>query len=232
MGEPTGASRPWQFGDTEPWDVTRTVTNAVLREPGRVPVRLQVVDVEVTETEQRAQAAVALLVDTSFSMVMEGRWVPMKRTALALNHLVSTRFRGDHLQLIGFGRYARTLSAAELAGLDGAYEQGTNLHHALMLAGRHLRRNPNAQPVVLIVTDGEPTAHIEPEGYAAFDYPPSHRTLGLTVRELDELSKLGAQVTFFKLGDDPGLAGSWTGWHAARADASSLPTSTGSARRW
>ena len=206
MGEPTGASRPWQFGDTEPWDVTRTVTNAVLREPGRVPVRLQVVDVEVTETEQRAQAAVALLVDTSFSMVMEGRWVPMKRTALALNHLVSTRFRGDHLQLIGFGRYARTLSAAELAGLDGAYEQGTNLHHALMLAGRHLRRNPNAQPVVLIVTDGEPTAHIEPEGYAAFDYPPSHRTVGLTVRELDELSKLGAQVTFFKLGDDPGLA--------------------------
>ena len=206
MGEPTGASRPWQFGDTEPWDVTRTVTNAVLRDPGRVPVRLQVVDVEVTETEQRAQAAVALLVDTSFSMVMEGRWVPMKRTALALNHLVTTRFRGDHLQLIGFGRYARTLSAAELAGLDGAYEQGTNLHHALMLAGRHLRRNPNAQPVVLIVTDGEPTAHIEPEGYAAFDYPPSRRTLGLTVRELDELSKLGAQVTFFKLGEDPGLA--------------------------
>ena len=96
MGEPTGASRAWQFGDTEPWDVTRTVTNAVLREPGRVPVRLQVVDVEVTETEQRAQAAVALLVDTSFSMVMEGRWVPMKRTALALNHLVTTRFRGDH----------------------------------------------------------------------------------------------------------------------------------------
>ncbi|HEY5853146.1 MAG TPA: VWA domain-containing protein [Aldersonia sp.] len=206
MGEPTGASRPWQFGDTEPWDVTRTVTNAVLRDPGRVPVRLQVVDVEVTETEQRAQAAVALLVDTSFSMVMEGRWVPMKRTALALNHLVTTRFRGDHLQLIGFGRYARTLTTAELAGLDGAYEQGTNLHHALMLAGRHLRRNPNAQPVVLIVTDGEPTAHIEPEGYAAFDYPPSHRTLGLTVRELDQLSKLGAQVTFFKLGDDPGLA--------------------------
>ncbi|MFD3810466.1 VWA domain-containing protein [Rhodococcus sp. NPDC058639] len=205
MGEPTGATKAWEFGDTEPWDVVRTLTNATLRSPG-VPVRMSVSDVEVVDTEQRAQAAVALLVDTSFSMVMDGRWVPMKRTALALNHLVSTRFRGDALQLIAFGRHARVVTAPELAGLDGVYEQGTNLHHALMLAGRHLRRHPNAQPVVLVVTDGEPTAHLEPEGYAAFDYPPSARTLGLTVRELDHLGKIGAQVTIFRLGDDPGLA--------------------------
>ncbi|MBM4481210.1 VWA domain-containing protein [Prescottella equi] len=206
MGEPTGASRAWEFGDTEPWDVTRTLTNAILREPGRMPVRMTVADVEVAETEQRAQAAVALLVDTSFSMVMDGRWVPMKRTALALERLVTTRFRGDALQLIGFGRYAQALSVAELAGLDGAWDQGTNLHHALLLAARHLRRHPNAQPVVLIVTDGEPTAHLEPDGQAFFDYPPNVRTLGLTVRELDTLARLGAQVTIFRLGDDPGLA--------------------------
>ncbi|MEV8237319.1 VWA domain-containing protein [Rhodococcus sp. NPDC077669] len=209
MGEPTGASRIWEFGDTEPWDVTRTVNNAVLRSAATgsgFPVQLQVTDVEISETETRTQAAVALLVDTSFSMVMDGRWVPMKRTALALNHLVSTRFRGDDLQLIGFGRHAQTLTASELAGLDGAYDQGTNLHHALMLAVRHLRRHPNAQPVVLIVTDGEPTAHLEPDGHAYFDYPPSSKTLGLTVRELDTVAKLGAQVTIFRLGDDPGLA--------------------------
>jgi uncharacterized protein with von Willebrand factor type A (vWA) domain len=209
MGEPTGASRAWEFGDTEPWDVTRTVNNAVLRSAATgsgFPVQLQVTDVEISETETRTQAAVALLVDTSFSMVMDGRWVPMKRTALALNHLVSTRFRGDDLQLIGFGRHAQTLTASELAGLDGAYDQGTNLHHALMLAVRHLRRHPNAQPVVLIVTDGEPTAHLEPDGHAYFDYPPSSTTLGLTVRELDTVAKLGAQVTIFRLGDDPGLA--------------------------
>ncbi|OZF38693.1 hypothetical protein CH296_03040 [Rhodococcus sp. 14-2496-1d] len=209
MGEPTGASRAWEFGDTEPWDVTRTVNNAVLRSAATgsgFPVQLQVTDVEISETETRTQAAVALLVDTSFSMVMDGRWVPMKRTALALNHLVSTRFRGDDLQLIGFGRHAQTLTASELAGLDGAYDQGTNLHHALMLAVRHLRRHPNAQPVVLIVTDGEPTAHLEPDGHAYFDYPPSSKTLGQTVRELDTVAKLGAQVTIFRLGDDPGLA--------------------------
>ncbi|HEY6575621.1 MAG TPA: VWA domain-containing protein, partial [Mycobacterium sp.] len=168
-GELTGATRPWQFGDTEPWNVTRTLTNAVLRQAGtgsgrggaELPLRIAVDDVEISETETRTQAAVALLVDTSFSMVMENRWLPMKRTALALNHLVGTRFRSDSLQIIAFGRYARTVTAGELAGLEGVYEQGTNLHHALALAGRHLRRHPNAQPVVLVVTDGEPTAHLE-----------------------------------------------------------------------
>jgi uncharacterized protein with von Willebrand factor type A (vWA) domain len=206
-GEPTGASREWEFGDAEPWDTTRTVTNAVLRTAGSgPPVQLSLADVEVVETEQRSRAAVALLVDTSWSMVTQGRWVPMKRTALALHHLVSTRFRGDALALIGFGRHAQTLTPAELTALDGAWEQGTNLHHALLLAGRHLRRHPGAQPVVLVVTDGEPTAHLDPGGYAVFDYPPLPQTLGLTVRELDAIARLGAQVTIFRLGDEPRLA--------------------------
>ena len=89
---------------------------------------------------------------------------------------MSTRFRSDALQIIAFGRYARTVTAAELTGLEGVYEQGTNLHHALALAVRHLRRHPNAQPVVLVVTDGEPTAHLEDfDGRGSsvfFDYPP------------------------------------------------------------
>ena len=212
-GELTGATRAWEFGDTEPWNVTRTITNAVLRRAGTDapgPIRIAVDDVEVSETETRTQAVVALLVDTSFSMVMENRWLPMKRTALALHHLVSTRFRSDALEIIAFGRYARTVSAAELTGLEGVYEQGTNLHHALALAGRHLRRHPNAQPVVLIVTDGEPTAHLDDsDGRGSrvfFDYPPHPRTIAHTVRGLDEVARLGAQITIFRLGDDPGLA--------------------------
>jgi uncharacterized protein with von Willebrand factor type A (vWA) domain len=213
-GELTGATRAWEFGDTEPWNVTRTITNAVLRRAGteRIdgPIRIAVDDVEISETETRTQAVVALLVDTSFSMVMENRWLPMKRTALAVNQLVSTRFRSDALQIIAFGRHARTVSAAELTGLEGVYEQGTNLHHALALAGRHLRRHPNAQPVVLVVTDGEPTAHLENYGSDGtsvfFDYPPHPRTIAHTVRGFDEVARLGAQVTIFRLGDDPGLA--------------------------
>lgn len=208
-GELTGASRQWAFGDSEPWDVTRTVANAVLRtasDKGEPPIRLTMEDIEVAETEARTQAAVALLVDISYSMVMEGRWLPMKQTALALSHLVSTRFRGDALQIISFGRLARTMSLSELAGLEAAYEQGTNLHHGLLLANQHFRRHPTAQPVVLIVTDGEPTAHLMQDGEPFFSYPPEAYTLGMTVRELDKTARLGAQVTFYRLGEDPGLA--------------------------
>ena len=107
-GERSGATREWAFGDTEPWDVTRTITNAMVRTAaeGGSPadgVRLEIGDVEVVETEARTQAAVALLVDTSFSMAMDGRWVPMKRTALALHQLITTplprrRAAGDRVR--------------------------------------------------------------------------------------------------------------------------------------
>ncbi|MEV6605631.1 MULTISPECIES: VWA domain-containing protein [unclassified Kutzneria] len=206
-GEPTGSTRAWEFGDTEPWDVSRTVRNAVLRtaSSGGGRVRLAVEDVEIGETEQRARAAVALCVDTSWSMVQDGRWLPMKRTALALHQLITTRFRTDALQLITFGRHASTVDIGELTALEGAWEQGTNLHHALLLAGRHVRRHPDAQPVVLVVTDGEPTAHLESDGEAVFNYPPMQRTLGKTLVEVDALAKLGASVSVFRLGDDPRL---------------------------
>lgn len=209
-GEPSGATRQWAYGDTEPWDVTRSITNALTRTAttGRVGpgVRLTIDDVEVQETEARTQACVALLVDTSFSMAMEDRWVPMKRTALALHTLVSTRFRGDDLQLIAFGREAEVVDIEQLVGLDAMWDKGTNLHHALLLANRHFRKHPTAQPVLLIVTDGEPTSHLEPNGQVWFDYPPDPVTIALTVRELENAGRLGAQTTFFRLGDDPGLA--------------------------
>lgn len=208
-GEASGATRPWSFGDTERWDVSRTLLNAELRKAGAAasdpPSALDVIDVEIVETEQRTRAAVALCVDTSWSMVADGRWVPMKRTALALHHLVSTRFRGDALQLITFGRHARSVELGELTSLEGAWEQGTNLHHALLLAGRHLRRHSDAAPVVLVVTDGEPTAHLEPDGHAVFDYPTSPETLRATLDEVDALARLKAAMTVFMLGDDPRL---------------------------
>ncbi|MEU7768399.1 VWA domain-containing protein [Nocardia sp. NPDC049190] len=206
-GEPTGATRPWQFGDTEPWDVSRTVRNAVLRSAstGSRRVQLEVSDVEIMETEQRSRAAVALCVDTSWSMVQEGRWVPMKRTALALHQLIGTRFRSDALSVIAFGRHAETVDIGDLTALEGVWEQGTNLHHALLLAARHLRRHPDAVPVVLVVTDGEPTAHLEPDGAAYFSWPPEPRTLAVTMAQVDALTTLGATVTVFMLGNDPEL---------------------------
>ncbi len=207
-GDLTGATRPWEFGDTGAWDIPRTVLNATRRRAGEGDgsARLTLDDVEVAETESRTKAAVALLADTSFSMDLDGRWVPMKRTALALHTLLTTRFRGDDLQLIGFGPLAREMEIEELTALEPQWTTGTNLHHALLLANRHFRRHPQSTPVLLVVTDGEPTSHIEADGRPRFSYPPLPQTIALTVRELETSVRLGAHTTFFRLGDDPGLA--------------------------
>jgi uncharacterized protein with von Willebrand factor type A (vWA) domain len=206
-GEPTGASRAWEFGDEQALDVVRTVGNAVrrTRANGSGAVTLDVADFEVVETERRAGASVALCVDLSFSMVSEGRWGPMKQTALALSHLVATKFPQDALQIIGFGRYAMRLSQGELAAVEPDYVQGTNLQHALQLAGRHLRRHSDGDPVVLVVTDGEPTAHLAADGEALFSWPPLPETLRATIAEVDLLTRYGASLNLFMLGEDPGL---------------------------
>ena len=218
--EPTGLSRPWVFGDELPIDTPRTVANALRRGMRPEPVEgsrsrtstssarisLEVSDFEVIETERRTSAAVALCVDLSFSMVQDGRWGPMKQTALALNHLIETRFRHDALQVIGFNRLARRLSPVQLAEAEPDWLQGTNLQHALLLATRHLRRHPDAEPVVLVVTDGEPTAHLLGDGQAFFRWPTTVETLRATMAQIDELSRYGATINTFMLGTDPGLA--------------------------
>jgi uncharacterized protein with von Willebrand factor type A (vWA) domain len=214
--EPTGLTRPWVFGDDLPLDAVRTVSNAVRRggiatrgdsvRPAAGGARLLVEDFEVVETERRTSAAVALCVDLSFSMVHEGRWGPMKQTALALSHLVQTRFRQDALEIIGFNLHARRLSPVQLADAEPEWVQGTNLQHALMLATRHLRRHPDAEPVVLVVTDGEPTAHLRPDGTPEFRWPTTRETLRATVAQVDEAVRWGAALNLFMLGEDPGLA--------------------------
>ncbi|MFG1673115.1 VWA domain-containing protein [Micromonospora sp. NPDC049282] len=205
-GEVSGSSRQWEYGDEQPLDVVRTLTRAVRRAGPGVPVQLAAEDFEVVETERRASAAVVLCVDLSYSMISQGRWGPMKQTALALSHLMATRFPQDALQIIGFGREAMPLTQQELAAAEPDMQQGTNLQHALRLAGRHLRRHPGAEPVVLVVTDGEPTAHLDPgDGEAYFNWPPLPETIEATIREVDRLTRYGATLNLFMLGDDPGL---------------------------
>lgn len=204
-GELTGSSRSWQFGDEQPLDVVRTVINAARRGGATRPLRLVVDDFEVLETERRSAAAVCLLVDTSYSMVVNDTWGQAKQTALALSTLVSTMYPQDALQIIGFGEYARELRPEELAGLDFAMTQGTNLHHALMLAGRFVDRHPGYDPVVLLITDGEPTAHLAADGNAWFSWPPEPETLAVTVAEVDKMTRRRAVVNVFVLGDDPRL---------------------------
>jgi uncharacterized protein with von Willebrand factor type A (vWA) domain len=167
---------------------------------------LAVEDFEVALTERRTAAAVALCVDMSFSMFHEGRWGPMKQTALALSHLVQTRFRQDALEIIGFNLVGRRLSPVQLADAEPEWVQGTNLEHALMLASRHLRRHPDAEPLVLVVTDGEPTAHLDARGTPVFAWPTIPATVRATMVQVDLLRRAGAALNIFMLGDAPGLA--------------------------
>jgi uncharacterized protein with von Willebrand factor type A (vWA) domain len=205
-GELTGSSRPWRFGDEQPIDVVRTIVNGVRRAPspsGRVA--LTVDDFEVAETERRTAAAVCLLVDLSYSMALRGTWAAAKQTALALQALVASKFPQDAVQIIGFSNYARVLQPDELAGLEWDMVQGTNLHHALLIAGRHLDRHPDFEPVVLVVTDGEPTAHLTRSGVPRFEWPPSAETLELTLAEVDKMTRRRATLNVFMLAADERL---------------------------
>ena len=185
-------------------------------------------DFEVTETERRTSAAVALCVDLSFSMVQDGRWGPMKQTALALNHLIETRFRQDALQVVGFNRLARRLTPVQLAEAEPEWLQGTNLQHALLLAARHLRRHPDAEPVVLVVTDGEPTAHLTGEGHAAFSWPTTPETRAGHHRPGRRAEPLRCHHQHLHAGRGRrARAASSTRWPGGPADASSPPTSAG-----
>jgi len=209
-GELTGASRAWRPGDEQPIDVIRTLSNALRRGETRTGstrprVRLEADDFEVLETERRTAAAVCLLVDLSYSMALRGTWGSAKQTALALHTLVASKYPQDAVQIIGFSNYARELRPTELAALDWDMVQGTNLHHALMIAGRHLDKHPEHDPIILVVTDGEPTAHLLRDGRSSFDWPPSPETLQLTLAEVDKMTRRRATLNIFMLADDERL---------------------------
>jgi uncharacterized protein with von Willebrand factor type A (vWA) domain len=218
-GDLTGATRDWEFGDEQPIDVPVTVRKALLRSVERgesnghsVPpqgrsarVKLSPADFQVAETERRSAAAVSLLVDLSYSMALRGTWAAAKQTALALHALLRSRYPQDAIQVVGFSNYARELKETELAGLGWDMVQGTNLHHALMLAGRHLDRHPEHEPVVLIVTDGEPTAHLQRDGRPWFDWPPAPETIELTLAEVDKMTRRHAALNIFMLAEDDRL---------------------------
>jgi uncharacterized protein with von Willebrand factor type A (vWA) domain len=210
-GDLTGSTRGWEFGDEQPLDVARTVRNAVLRTAaagtpvGARSITLHPDDFEVLETERRSSAAVALLVDMSFSMEMRGTWGEAKTTALALHALISTRFPQDSIQIIGFSDYARALTPTDLIQHEWVRVQGTNLQHALMLARRHLNRHRTAEPVIIVITDGEPTAHLTPDGIADFDWPPTPETIAATLAEVVRCTRRGATINVFMLDNEPPL---------------------------
>jgi uncharacterized protein with von Willebrand factor type A (vWA) domain len=214
--EPTGATRPWRFGDTGEIAVQRSIFNAVLRTTAsgggtRSRVQLRPDDFELVEAETRTRTATALLLDLSFSMPLRGHWLPAKRMALALHALIEGKYPQDKLYLIGFSDYARRLQPTDLtarAPLERVY--GTNMQHAFLLARRLLAEEPRASKQVIMVTDGEPTAHLMDIGperapEAFFSWPPTSETIHKTLAEAMHLAASGVTLNVFMLEDSPGL---------------------------
>lgn len=208
--EATGQTRAWVFGDREPIATAATVRNAVMRSvgegrrPGAGGVGLRPGDLEVAEQEVRPRTATALLLDLSFSMPLQGHFVPAKRMALALHALIEGRYRQDSLHLIGFSDYARRMQPADLAAAGFERVYGTNMHHAFLLARRVLGDDPRPVKRVVMVTDGEPTAHLV-DGRSVFNWPPVAETLEATLREGMRLARNGIELDVFLLEDAPGL---------------------------
>lgn len=205
MGEPTGSSRPWQFGDTFRLDLQRTLGNAVVRgsyADGRIHVGAD--DFEIAEYEVKTSVATVLLLDMSRSMPLRGHWLGAKRMALALHALITTAYPEDHLEIVAFSDYARVMSPADLGQVDWEPVYGTNMEHAFNLAGRILSRHRDATKQVLLVTDGEPTAHLEGDE-VFFQWPPAQRTVDLTFKEAMRLSRSGVTMNIFMLEQEPGL---------------------------
>ncbi|MEV2276436.1 VWA domain-containing protein [Nocardiopsis sp. NPDC049922] len=217
--EPTGAALPREADDDRPLDPAATVRAATLRrsDPAERAIRLRADDLRVAETEPVGARAVSLLVDVSHSMVERALHTAAARTALALHALVGTHHPEDRIQLVGFGDTAHELTPARLAAHAWRRAPGTNLHHALRLARRNARRHRGLRPLVLVVTDGEPTAHVDDDGRARFAWPPDPRTAEVTLTELDGLLREGAEVVFFLLADDPRLRAFAAGVERRRA---------------
>ena len=205
LAESTGATRRWQFGDGGQIAVQKTVFNAVARTGASRHPQLAVEDFELVEAETRTEAATALLLDLSFSMPLRGHFVPAKKMALALHALIEGRYPNDKLYLIGFSDYARRIKPQDLAGTGWERVYGTNMQHAFHLAGRLLADHPRATKQVIMVTDGEPTAHLEGEE-VFFSWPPVPETIRLTLQEAMRLSRAGVTINVFMLEDTPGLA--------------------------
>lgn len=206
-GEITGAHRPWSFGDDGVIDVVRTAQNASTRRVATGDLQaLHPDDFDIAETENLTKAAVVLLVDQSYSMLMNDTWGAAKTMALALHSLASTKYPLDALQVIGFSNLAQVLDPMQIPDLEASQVAGTNLQHALMLAGKFLDKHSGSQRIVMVVTDGEPTAHLIDQTDWWFNWPPDRETIELTVKAVDEMTRRKVAITWFRIGDDPQLA--------------------------
>ena len=204
-GDQTDESKAYEFGDPFLLDTKGTVLRALTRNGPGTPVRLVPDDFTVIRTEQRTQAATVVMLDMSRSMLNNGYFLPAKKVALALSALIRSQFPRDALYIVGFSLYAREFTTQQLPTLSWSeWNMGTNMHAGFMLSRRLLARHAGGNRQILMVTDGEPTAHLEGE-VADFNYPPTPRTVQETLKEVQRCTRERIIINTFMLERSPWL---------------------------
>lgn len=196
-------TRPYEWGDSFDINLERTIHNAIMRGE-RSPVRLRPADFEVEETETMVRSATVLMLDLSLSMPMRDNYLPAKKVTMALHSLISMQYPNDYLGLVVFSEVARVITAEQLPEVSWDYVYGTNMQHGFQLA-RQLLRSQQGNKQIIMITDGEPTAHINRYGAPEFHYPPVQETVDATMLEVNRLTKDRVTINTFMLEPDPSL---------------------------
>ncbi len=198
-GERVDETKAYEFGDPFHLHMERTIRNALDREGPHTPVNLEPGDFEIYRSELVTQTATVLMVDLSWSMALRGSFQAAKKVALALHNLITSQFPRDSLYVIGFSAYARELKAHDLPYVRWDESVlGTNMHHALMMAERMLARHSGGTRQIIMISDGEPTAHLE-RGRSQFAYPPSQATIRETQKAVKRCTQKDITINTFML---------------------------------
>ena len=197
-------TKTYEFGDPFNLHIERTLRNAVTRGGVGTPVKLTPDDFEVERTESTVQAATVLMLDLSLSMPMRDNFLPAKKVSMALHSLISTQFPHDYLGVVTFSEVAREIKPERIPEVSWDYVYGTNMQHGLVLARQMLARQTGTRQIIM-VTDGEPTAHITDQGYPQFNYPPSQETVDRPLTEVRRCTRAGIRLNVFLLAATPYL---------------------------
>ena len=207
-GERTDEYKPYEFGDPFLLNLPQTLRNSVYREGAGSPLSLAPEDFEVYRTELMTQTTTVLMVDMSRSMLYNGCFTAAKKVALALDSLIRSQFPRDNLYIVGFSYVATELKPAELPTISwDEYNYGTNMQHGLMLARQFLGRHKGGNKQIIVITDGEPTAHFDESGEVRFSYPPTYQTLQETLKEVVRCTREKITINTFMLERSPYMAG-------------------------
>ena len=191
-------TKPYEYGDHFNLHIEKTLRNAVARTGGGIPIQLHPDDFEIERTEQVVRSSTVLMLDVSMSMAMRDNFLPAKKVTMALQSLISSQYPRDFLGMVSFSEVAREFNAATLPELSWDYVYGTNMQHAFQIARKMLSRQAGTKQIIMI-TDGEPTAHITPSGQPHFNYPPSQQTVDLTLAEVAACTREDIRINTFVL---------------------------------